>query len=354
MEIKRKHKTLLIGLFLVMISFVISTQKGWAESGSFTYEVIHPENQLTKAGYFDLRMTPGQKQTVQIKLTNPSPDSPVTVDIKRNMVKTNSNGVLEYGPTTIKKDPSAKIDFNEVVTVPESITLAGGEVKNLDVAVQMPEASFDGVLAGGIQLQVKESEEDIKARADKSGVSTRYAYLVAMVLSESDAPIQPEVTFNRIYPGLSNYRNAIFVNFSNAEMTFLSDMTVDFNVTKKGSDIILYETKKTDMKMAPTSMIDFPVLLNGELMEVGTYTGHVVVTSGDQTWSWTEDFDITKEDADKFNKQDVSIVQESGINWSVILLITGVILGVLLLVFVFLYFYRRKMKRRKKKGKKKK
>ena len=340
----------------MLISLLVWPSTNLAESGSFTYEVKHPENQLSKAGYFDLKMTPGQKQTVQIELTNPSPDSPVTVAIKRSMVKTNSNGVLEYGPTTIKDDASARINFDTVVTAPETITLKGGEVKSVDIAIQMPEESFDGILAGGIQLQVQESEEDLKKRADQTGVTTRYAYLIGMMLSETDTPVQPELEFNRIYPGLSNYRNAIIVNFSNTEMTFVSDMTIDFNVTKKGSDVILYETKKTDMKMAPTSMIDFPVLLNGERMEVGTYTGHIVVTSGDQTWSWTEDFEITKEDADKYNKQDVSVVQESGIDWLLILWIAGSVLGVLLLLFVSLHFYKKKKKTKQaqKKSKKRK
>jgi len=255
MTITKKKKYFGIGCLFVWISLLVSLPVSFAEEGSFTYEVKTPENQLSQAGYFDLKMTPGQKQTVQIELTNPSPDVPVTVEVKRNMVKTNSNGVLEYGATIIKDDESAHINFDTVVTVPETITLEGGEVKNLDIDIQMPPESFDGVLAGGIQLQTKESEEELKARKNKAGVTTRYAYLIGMVLSESEVDVQPNITFNRIYPGLSNYRNAIFVNFSNTEMNFLSDMTINFDVTKKGSDIILYETKKTDMKMAPTSMI---------------------------------------------------------------------------------------------------
>lgn len=320
------------------------------ESGSFTYRVQHPENQQSDAGYFDLRMMPNQKQIVQIELTNSSPTQPVTVEVKRNAVKTNSNGVLEYGPNTIKNDKSATVNFDTVVNVPKSVTLAGGETKNIDIEIQMPEKSFDGVVAGGIQLQQKENDDEKKQRESQSGVTNRYAFLVGVLLSETDATVPSEITFNSIYPGLSNYRNAVFLNFSNTAMAFTGDVSVEFDIREKGSDNILYDTKKTDMKIAPTSMIDFPLLLNGDEMKAGNYIGHAVVTSGDQRWEWEQDFDITQEDADKYNKQDVSLVQEQGINWQFILLLVGA--GVLLLVAISLIIYFiRKNKRRSKSNK---
>lgn len=166
-------------------------------------------------------------------------------------------------------------------------------------------------------------------------------------MSETDSPVEPEISFNSIKPGLSNYRNAFFVNYSNTAMTFVGDMSVEFDVRKKGTDTILYDTKKTDMKMAPTSMINFPLLLNGDEMKAGSYTGHVLVTSGDKHWEWEEDFTVSQEEVDKYNKQDVSLVQEQGINWKLILIIVGSVLIVGLVIFLLVYFYKKKNKKKR-------
>jgi len=346
-----KLRKLTYSVIIILSSFFCVTLSEYAqaeETGAFTYEVVFPENQHSDQGYFDLRMTPSQKQTVQIKLINMSKDAPVTIDVKRNTVKTNSNGVLEYGPNTIKLDKSAAIDFDSLVSVPESVTLAAGETKNLDIEIQMPEQSFDGVVAGGIQLEKKDTDEDKKKQNKETGVVNKYAFLVGVLLTETDANVEPEITFNSIYPDLSNYRNAIFVNFSNTQRTFIGDLSVEFEVRKKGSSTVLYDTKKTDMKMAPTSMMNFPLLLNGNEMQPGDYTGHVVVTSGDKRWEWEEDFEITKEQAEKFNKQDVSLVQDKGLNWKMILLIVGGVLILVIVILVIIYLYKNRKNKNKK------
>lgn len=102
--------------------------------------------------------------------------------------------------------------------------------------------------------------------------------------------------------------------------------------------------------MAPNSVIDFPVNLNGEMIVAGDYTGHIVVTSGDKKWEWKEDFTVTQDDADKYNAQDVSLVQDRGINWKLIALIVGGVLGMLLIIYLAV----RSVSKKKKKGKNKK
>lgn len=353
-------KKITYSMIILLSSFFCLSLSEFAqaeETGAFTYEVVFPENQHSDQGYFDLRMTPSQKQTVQIKLVNMSKEAPVTINVQRNTVKTNSNGVLEYGPNTIKADKSANVDFDSLVTVPESVTLEKGETKMLDIEIQMPEESFDGVVAGGIQLQKQETEAEKKEEAKKTGVVNKYAFLVGLVLSETDAVVEPEITFNSIYPDLSNYRNAIFVNFSNTQRTFIGDLSVEFEVRKKSSSTILYDTKKTDMKMAPTSMMNFPLLLNGNEMQAGNYTGHVLVSSGDKRWEWEQDFEITKEEADKFNKQDVSLVQDKGLNWKIVFLIVVgvlVVVGVIIAIIYFSKKKKRKVTKQKKSNKNKK
>lgn len=314
----------------------------------YSYKVIKPENQVGDVGYFDLRMNPSQKQTVEIELYNLT-DKDLTVDLSMNSAKTNSNGVIEYGPTKMENDPSLKHNIKDIVKLPKKVTIAPKGTEKVSLEIEMPAEKFEGYIAGGIYLQKSETDAEKKQTEKENGVVNKYAFLIGMMLSESDTTMKPELSFNKIYAGLTNYRNAFIVNFSNSKPVYLDSMTVDVQIYKKGSDEVLYETKKENYRMAPNSIIDFPVNLNGEMMQAGEYKGHIVITSGEQRWEWNEEFTVSNEDAAKYNAQDVSLTQERSINWKLIALIVGGLLVVLLIIYVVV----RKMSKKKTSSKKK-
>jgi len=317
------------------------------DMGGFNFEVIHPENQVDKkTGYFDLKMTPGQKQVVQIKLTNPS-DIETTISVKLNGAKSNSNGVIEYGPTVIENDASLKYDFVDIVKGPDEVKIPPKGEKTIDLDITMPESSYDGIITGGIEMQNITNEEQ---KPQSGSILNKYAYLVGMILKETDTEVKPELSLNKVYANQKNYRNTVFVNFSNTQATFIEDMTVDVQVSGKGSDQVLYDTKKAAMRMAPNSMLDFPVSMQGERMVAGDYSAHIIVTAGADRWEWDQDFTITDEEADKFNAEDVSLLQESKINWT---FIAGIVGGLFVLVIVTFFIVRKVGKKTKKKKRKK-
>ncbi|WP_271491210.1 DUF916 and DUF3324 domain-containing protein [Enterococcus sp. 5H] len=314
----------------------------------FTYKVVKPENQRSSVGYFDLRMNSGQKQTAVIELANGS-DEEITIGVSLNGAKTNGNGVIEYGPSAIEKDKSLKYDFIDIVTGPKEVVLPPKSMVPLNLEIAMPESSFDGYISGGIQL--KQLTKDEKKDTEKTGITNEYAFLVGMLLSETDTVVEPNLELNKVYAGLANYRNAIFVNFSNIEAAYLEDMTVDVQIMKKGSEEVLYDTKKAGMRMAPNSLIDFPVEMNGDRMVPGDYKAHILVTADDKKWEWTKDFTITDEEADKFNDQDVSLTQERGIDWKLIAGIVGSVLAVVVIIFLLVRFVQKKKLQNQKKQK---
>ncbi|MDA9471590.1 DUF916 and DUF3324 domain-containing protein [Enterococcus sp. 5H] len=348
-----------IGIFLSPLTSHAEGEENSDVAGAtgFTYSITFPDNQIQKdLGYFKLQMNPGQNQQISIALSNPGTEK-VTIDVKLNGAKTNQNGVIEYGESTIENDPSLQFDFTDVVTGPESVELAPGETKNLDLTIQMPETGFDGVLAGGIQL-MRADQNGTTSNEGGSKIINQYAYVVGVVLQESENPLTPDLELNSVKAGQSNYRNAIFVNFSNVIAAYLDDMTVEVQITAKGKDTVLYDRKQTAMRMAPNSFIDFPVSMNGERMVAGDYVANILVTSGDKKWAWTEDFKISDEDANKFNERDVGLVQEKGLDWKLILLIVAGVLAIIIIIFIIIMILRKnkqkkelalKKERRKKK-----
>lgn len=343
---------ILFGLvILLVVSMDSKLVRAEGEAG-FTYSIKFPENQMENdIGYYKLKLASGEEQTVQIMLNNLGSED-IKVNVSLNGAKTNQNGVIEYGDSPIKNDDSLKFDFTDIVTGPKTIELGPGETKSLDVSIKMPATSFDGVIAGGIQLMKAEKEKEEEVTEGGSKIINQYAYVIAMLLQQKEDVLNPDLKLNKVYGEQDNYRNAIFVNFSNVIGTYLHDMTVEAQISKKGSSTVLYERKQTAMRMAPNSFLNFPVSMNGESMVSGDYTANILVTSEEKKWEWIQDFKITKEEADKFNERDVGLVQEKGIDWLPILLIVGGIAGLGALVFFFLSLMRKKKEKRQKQLKK--
>ena len=312
-----------------------------APAVGFTYEVVKPDNQKSDASYFDLKMKTGQKQTVTIKLKNFGTEV-LPMSVKLNGAKTNSNGVIEYQPNTIENDPSLKFDFVDIVKAPETIEIpASGEI-DLNLDITMPETSFDGIIAGGIQLQSMREQD-----AQQSGmIINKYAYVIGMVLSETDKEVKPDITFNSVGPGQSNHRNSILINYSNTEANFLNHMTTEVQVTAKGSDEVLYDRKQSDMRMAPNSQMTFAVSMEGDAMVPGDYNAKVLITSGDQKWEWEQEFTITDEDADKYNSEDLGLIQDRKVDWKFIAMIVGGVILVIGIIFLVIHFVNKNKKKK--------
>ncbi|MDA9470506.1 DUF916 and DUF3324 domain-containing protein [Enterococcus sp. 5H] len=351
-------------IVLMLLPSVLFTNTAHADDNDdlagatgFTYRVHFPDNQMEdNIGYYKLKMAKGQEQTINVTLTNPSEEK-LTVNVGLNGAVTNQNGVIEYGDSDIENDESLKFDFADIVTGPEFVDLEAGETKTLELQIKMPETGIEGVIAGGIQL-MKVNQEDNISDEGGSRIINQYAYVIAMLLQESEGKLTPNLKLNQVFAGQSNYRNAIFVDFSNIIPAFLNNMTVETQINAKGNDTVLYERKQTAMRMAPNSFIQFPISMNGERMVSGTYVANILITSGDQKWAWTEEFEITQEDADKFNERDVGLVQEKGLNWQLIALIVGAVLLIIGMIFGIMTYLRKKKQQKeleeKKVNKKKK
>ncbi|MBP1048111.1 DUF916 and DUF3324 domain-containing protein [Enterococcus sp. BWM-S5] len=329
-----------------------ATSQAAEGASGFTYEVIFPENQRSQNGYYDLRMTPGQQQTVEILLKNHGKEE-IVINVTLSGARTNPNGVVEYGPTKLEADASMKYEFTDIVKGPESVTLAPGAEEAVRLDITMPEASFDGIILGGIQIQRQAGETEPE---EKQGmmIVNEYAYIVGMILSETDAEIVPEMSFIKAYASQPNYRNTIVIDLGNIVAAPLKGVTVEAQIMGETSDTVLYDAKKLNMNMAPNTVLNFPVSMGSDAMEAGKYRAHVTATLGDQKWEWTEPFEITKEQADKFNREAVGLVQEQGLDWQLIAMIVGGVVAVVVVIFLIIHFVGKNKKKNSKKNRKKK
>ncbi|MFD2308023.1 DUF916 and DUF3324 domain-containing protein [Enterococcus termitis] len=344
-------KRWLVSLILCIGFIVGFMPKVDASELKFSVEPVLPENQKSEGHtYFDLNMTPNQKQVLKVHMRNDT-DKEVVVKPSIHAATTNINGVVEYGESNTKVDKTIKYSLENIVkpTVDEVKIPAKG-AKDLELNVQMPEEKFEGVLAGGITLEEKEeTKKDEKNKAQGLAIENKYAYVVAVVLHESEEKVASELKLTNVEPGQVNARNVINATIQNTQPKYMNQLTIDTKITKNGQKEVLYSSKKESMQMAPNSSFAYPVSLNGKELKPGKYTLDMVAHSMKQDWHFTKEFEIKADVAKKLNKTDVSI--EKSNTW-MYLLIGSLFMLIIILVFILLYRKKKEKNRNAKKRKK--
>lgn len=305
--------------------------KASASEFNFTVKTVIPDNQINKKQtYFNLFMEPSQKQTIVVELRNDT-DKDVTVLVDINSAITNKSGVVEYGRNDVELDGTLKYDMGIIITTDSEVVVPANGNYMLKLNINMPEEEFDGIIAGGIRLKEKVDEENSSISDSESGMSIKkeFAYEVAILLRVNENKLTPKLQLNDVFPNQINFRNVISANIQNTKAMYMNNMTVEAKVTKKADNIILYEENKEGIQMAPNSNFSFPISLNGKKMKAGEYTLKLTATSMKETWTWTKDFTIEKEEAKTFNAADVSL--QNDYSWLVYVVIG---MGILLMVLI--------------------
>lgn len=320
-------------LYILNIGFIRSYAEESSENtlNNFAYEVIFPENQVNNnVGYFDLKMEAGTNQTIQLKLSNLSSEN-MTVDIAINSAKTNGNGIIEYGENQLKSDDSLQNDLKDQVTGPQDVTISPHSSKLVEYTISLPKEAFEGYLAGGIQLKPRDTND--KANKGQAVVINEFAYVVALLIHESDpTTLKPIVELN----GMSlKRRDGVYVlntSLSNIQPVFVEDMTTHITVRKKGTKEILIEKKQSDMRMAPNTLLNFPVELENTTIDSGDYIVEVQLTTkkGDN-WQWKKEFTFSRLEAKQIQETNGSPKKNNMIKWLFIFL------TLLLLISVCVY-----------------
>ncbi|KOS63085.1 DUF916 and DUF3324 domain-containing protein [Lysinibacillus agricola] len=335
------RKNMLLTLVgIVMVGLVWFAPFASASEFNFGVHTVIPENQIDKEKtYFNLKMEPNQKQTLTIRLRNDTPED-VVIEPKIHSATTNLNGVVEYGPTKAERDSSLLYELGDLIKTDKEITVPANGSKELHLNVTMPEEQFDGILAGGITLEEKESASKKEETNKGLSIENKYAYVVGITLQETDEIVEQDLQLHEVEAGQLNARNVINATLQNPTATYLNRFEVDAEVTEKGKTEVLYQSKKQDMQVAPNSSFEYPIPLDGEKFKSGEYTLHMKAKSSKESWEFEKDFTIKAEEVKQFNATDVSI---EGPNY------LAYLVGLLILLVAGLLFYIVYSKKKQKK-----
>ncbi|MGX7149849.1 DUF916 and DUF3324 domain-containing protein [Enterococcus ureasiticus] len=333
----------MIGVFLLSLIFMITkAQVGLAVS----VKPILPKNQHnSQATYYDLRMKPGQKQDVQMELTNSS-DKEEQVTLEINDATTNDAGDIDYSDRSksVPRDKSLGISFKDIATTEAKLTIPAKKTITTTVRLDMPEKQFDGMILGGIK--VVSSEKNIETSdSNNKEKQAKKTYIVAVKLTETDTPVVAKLNLLDVVFSKESNKNIIKATIQNDQAVNLEDIDFKADVYKKNSDKIFAQTKVTGYRMAPNSSFIFVIDGEKQGFKAGKYQIDLTAKSKatNQEWKWDKELEITKSENKKIENTAIDSEKGKIMFYTIICVITFVLL--LLLLLLLLILRKRKEKR---------
>lgn len=351
----KKSKTL---VFTILSCLALSVP-AFASEFNFAVNPKPSTNQIDKEKtYFDLLLTPNQKDSLKVDLRNDT-DREVVVEAHINSATTNGNGVVEYSQNAIKPDKSLKYNLKDYVEAPDKVTIKPNSIAEYNVKIQMPNEKFNGVIAGGITFKEKRVDKtnDSSEKGGKGlAIKNEYSYVVALLMRQTTQNGEPNLKLLSVNANQRNARNVIQGKLQNPKGTYLNQLATKTTIYNKNETKAIYTDENTNMQMAPNSGFNLSVPLNGGRLKAGKYTMKIEAygqknptgtysfkKKGSKKeenyryhWSLDKDFEIKSDVAKKLNDSDVTIKKDY--TWVIMLI------GLLLLLLIFLFFIWRKKK----------
>lgn len=331
--------------FIVFILSVFTPMTVLANDSTVPYSVEAnlPDNQVNNGvSYFDIEMEPGDSQILEVTVYNSSTEE-ITININNTIATTNSNGLIVYDGLEDDEEPHESMEhpFRDISELESNeITVPAGEQKIVEIQVDAPEESFDGVILGGLHFTLEPSNNDSE---DSVMIQNRYSYALAVQISEAgnSNEVEPDIKLLSVDPGVINYRTGLQSEFVNISPTIINGLTVEAGVYEVDSDEPLYKNVVEDFVVAPNSKFNFPVMYNNQRLEAGDYIFKTNISNENHSWEFEEEFEVTEEVADEANEEAVEVEEEDN-NWPIYLIIGLAIIIVLLLVILLTVLKRKK------------
>jgi hypothetical protein len=340
-------------LMLLVLFICVATQTASAtadtenQTGALAVRPIIPDNQRDKSKtYFDLHMTPGQKQTLEVELTNNSTEE-IEVELQTNDATTNNNGIVEYSKTNKKRDVSLKTGFSEIATTEEIVKVPAKTTKKVAFQLAMPQEQYDGDILGGLYIKQKDQPEKTTKDQQGNAVVNRFAYTIGVVLNETDAAIPAELRLLDVKAAQTNYRNSINATIQNTAPTIIKELKIKAAVYRKGAEKPLLAKTTEHIRMAPNSHFDYALNLDNKPFSSGTYLFKATASLGEQKWQLEKEFKISSKEAKTYNEQAVEL--EDTYPWYFIYLIGALLLIFLTIIGILFYKLQKGNKSKKRK-----
>lgn len=334
----RRKLLMLLALMIGLLGLGTVSVTAHAQSVGFVVQPVLPSNQVSqRVGYFDLRVSPGQRQRLGVTIKNTS-NQAQRFAVSVNQAVTNDNGVIDYSQLNPKLDASLQVGTAAIFTKAstQTVSVPANTDRRIYLTYTMPKKRLRGMILGGIYVRQLTSNQT-KATG-KILLKNVFTYAIGVELSESHQAVAPAMRLHQIQATQINRRNYVAANLQNPEPGIMQQLTIDARVSKAGQTRTLLHQKQTALGMAPNSNFNFGIPWNNQNLPAGQYTLRLTARAGQQHWQFTRNFTIANKTVARLNKTVLTPTKQPNY-WLYFLL--GLIIALLLAIIGYLIYRRR-------------
>lgn len=329
---------------LLLVACFSLSEAAFADGMGYSVKAIIPENQIDKTKtYFDLKMTPGQTQNLELEIKSSSSET-LNLAVEPYIATTNQNGELEYSVEPEKNDSTLVYPITRLISGKQKVTLLPKETKRITFSLKMPKKAFEGKIVGGFNVydEANNGTKETASKKNEVQIKNVFSVVIGIQLRENLDKVKPELKLNTVKAGLFNYRTAITANIQNIKSDFVSELTLNAKIRKNGSKKVIYEAEKSEMAMAPNSNFNFPISLENQELAAGSYDLEVTAHSKKDEWTFNKKFRITEDEATQLNAEAVEIEKQPTNTFIMIIISVVSFIFVLMIVFIVVLWRRKK------------
>ena len=306
----------IIGLTIMVIVFLVSVIApgitAEASIGGFSVNPIFPENQIPgETGFFDLLVTPGDRQEIGISVNNRS-DEEIQISITLVTATTNRNGIIDYTAPGIS-DVTLRHGFADIASWPlegELISISPGYSGEIPIFIDIPSQGFDGIILGAVRVTSELTDEQI---AEGGMIVNRFSHIIVVRMQEEGnyTELPADFQLGEVGAGLVNHRATIVADIRNPQARFSRPVTVSSQIFPAGSNTPLFERSDTTVYFAPNSVFEYSMIDDSDAgsvhaLEAGTYLARIQLVYNGIPWEFEREFQIGATEAADLNEADVA------------------------------------------------
>lgn len=288
-QIWRQLWLITLTLVLVSVGRALTVQADEQTAANFTVSPVYPQNQVGgKLGYFQLKVQPGQRAKLSVKLVNYG-NQAQRLMVQPTKATTSDAGQINYVPVERALDKSAQTSIPKLMSARQTVTVAPKTTKRVTFTYQIPKTGFRGTLLGSLYIRSRDRQTN-----QHGSVRNRYAMVVGLSMSER-APrlLAPKFKVGAAQTTRAGTALSVATKIRNVQPTYFRQMQIISTVTRKGHKRVLFREHLDNGSMAPTSAFTKTLRLGNKVTQPGWYTVHFKVMVAGKTWYFDRNFKLS-------------------------------------------------------------
>jgi len=319
MQNKQWH-VLLTGLLSIVFVLWLSPQAVFADIDNLSVTPVVANSDVTDR--FEIVGKPGETRKLTISFTNTGTGAQALRVVPTN-ASTSLTGEFTYGTPVKSNHYGLPFNFN-AATQTKDVTVPASGSKDVTFKVKLPESKFTGLVIGGFHIM---SAADV----------TQYVDIPVWLTMTNDLP-SPKLMFMNLEGASHSSQTYLDLNIANMTAVALNNVSYSFTITsadllsRVGINKRQYQAVKSDLKVAPNSLLTIPFNTHDAAIAAGKYEIKGTIKSNGQSWNINTNAVVDKQSADRANAKDPNLIRDYTLWFVLGILALVILIGVVLSV----------------------